>query len=62
VRPDDAAAFEATMAGVPHAAVGTIDDTRRVTITGLRGHTVLDEDIEELRAAFTGPLAEGAVQ
>ncbi len=62
VRPADADAFEAALSGVPHATVGTVNDARRVTLTGLRGHPVLDEDIEDLRAAFTRPLAEGAVR
>jgi phosphoribosylformylglycinamidine synthase len=60
VRPQDAAAFEAALEGVPHAAIGTVTDSRRVKVSGLRGHDVVDEDIEDLRAAFTGPLAEGA--
>jgi len=62
VRPGDADAFEAALAGVPHAALGSVNDTQRMTVSGLRGHRVVDEGLDDLRAAFTGPLAEGAAK
>ncbi len=37
VRPDNTAAFEAALAGIPHAVVGEVVDTDRLEIIGLPG-------------------------
>ncbi len=60
VRPGDRERFEEALGRAPFAALGTVIDTARLRVTGLRGRLVIDEDIEDLRTAFTGPLREGA--
>ncbi len=60
VRPDDVAAFRSALGDVPFAEVGAVTDAGRLRIRGARDHVVVDEDIEDLRAAFTAPLADGA--
>jgi phosphoribosylformylglycinamidine (FGAM) synthase-like enzyme len=59
---DRAAAFAAALGGVPHATIGRVTGTRRVVLRGMRGATLVDEDIESLREAFVRPLANGAVR
>ena len=59
VQPEDAAAFEAALAGAPHARLGEVTDSGRVVLHGLRDQVVVDEDIEDLRNAFTRPLRHG---
>jgi phosphoribosylformylglycinamidine synthase len=51
VRPADAAAFAAALAGLPCAQVGVVAGTDLV-IAGLRGEEILRASVEELKAAW----------
>ncbi len=59
VPPDDAQRFEELLGAVPFAAIGRVTDTGRVQLRGTRDDLVVDEDIEDLREAFTAPLRHG---
>ncbi|HWB00317.1 MAG TPA: phosphoribosylformylglycinamidine synthase subunit PurL, partial [Pirellulales bacterium] len=71
VRPDDAQAFEALLADVPHAAVGEVVGNDRLTIVGLPGPVpsaepgepdemaapvVVHAELSALKAAWQAPL------
>jgi phosphoribosylformylglycinamidine synthase II len=49
------AEFEKCLAGIPHAAVGQVTDSRRLQIAGKNG-PVVDADIAELKEAWQKPL------
>ncbi|HUW57332.1 MAG TPA: phosphoribosylformylglycinamidine synthase subunit PurL [Planctomycetota bacterium] len=50
-------AFEKLMKNVTFAKVGTVTDTGRLVVKGLKRGTVVDEDVAELKAAWKAPLA-----
>jgi phosphoribosylformylglycinamidine synthase II len=54
VSPENADAFEAALAGHPCAAIGHVDDSGRLVATAGDGRTLVDLDIEHLRAAHRG--------
>ncbi|GAB4198982.1 MAG: phosphoribosylformylglycinamidine synthase subunit PurL [Roseiflexaceae bacterium] len=54
LRPSDAAAFEAALAGLPCARVGSVTDTGELVITGLGGAEVLRAALAALKAAWQG--------
>ncbi|HWB01299.1 MAG TPA: phosphoribosylformylglycinamidine synthase subunit PurL, partial [Pirellulales bacterium] len=59
VRPDKAAAFEAALAGVPHARLGEVTDERRLEIRGLAatgGRVVIAADLQPLKDAWQQPF------
>ena len=56
VAPEDCDAFEAALTGVPHRAAGRVVEEPRLKARGLRGQTLIDEHIEDLKAAWKKPL------
>ncbi len=58
VRPEDRAAFEATMAGTCLSSIGTVTGDHALTITGLQGSVVLKGEINDLKEAWQSPLRE----
>lgn len=57
VAPGAEAAFEAALAGVPHARVGAVVAAPRVVVTGLSGQVVLRADTDALVHAWRGHVA-----
>jgi phosphoribosylformylglycinamidine synthase len=57
VRPQDARAFEACLADVPHARIGAVTEEGRLAVTGLKANVVISADIARLKAAWKKPLA-----
>jgi phosphoribosylformylglycinamidine synthase len=55
VEPDRAAAFEAALAGLPVAKIGTVTDGSKLVVTGRAG-TVIDAEVAAMRDAFRTPL------
>ncbi len=58
VSPDDAGAFERVMADSPCARIGKVTDTGRLVCVGVDDRVVIDESIEELKAAWQAPLKD----
>ena len=56
VAPEDAAAFEAALSGVPVAHIGAVADDERMVIHGQGGVSLLDLDMTALRRAWETPL------
>lgn len=59
VRPDKAAAFEAALAGVPHARLGEVTTERRLEIRGLASagsQLVIGADLQPLKDAWQQPF------
>jgi phosphoribosylformylglycinamidine synthase len=54
VRPENAAAFESTLAGIPHARIGEVTDSGRLEIRGKT--TLVDADLKTLKEAWQKPL------
>jgi phosphoribosylformylglycinamidine synthase subunit PurSL len=54
VSPDDAAAFEAALAGHPFARIGAVAKTPRLRVQGLAGDELLAADVNSLAAAWQG--------
>jgi len=52
VRPDDAVAFEAALAGLPCARVGVVAGDAALVMTGCAGGEALHADVAELKAAW----------
>jgi phosphoribosylformylglycinamidine synthase len=52
VRPADAVAFEAALAGLPYARVGVVAADAALAITGTSGGEALRADVAELKAAW----------
>ena len=52
VRPDDAVAFEAALAGLPCARVGVVAGVAALVMTGCAGGEALHADVAELKAAW----------
>lgn len=50
------AEFERIMNGLPHAAIGEVNETTRVLIIGKSGDSLIDSDIAELKEAWQSPL------
>jgi phosphoribosylformylglycinamidine synthase subunit PurSL len=55
VRPSDASAFEAALAGVPFACIGEVTDSRTLSI-GDGGSAVIEIDTDRLKEAWQRPL------
>ena len=51
-----AAEFETAMAHVPHAAIGQVEDTRRLRVEGLDAQPLIDESLESLKESWQQPL------
>ncbi|MBK9711502.1 MAG: phosphoribosylformylglycinamidine synthase subunit PurL [Kouleothrix sp.] len=54
VRPADAAAFEAALAGLPIGRVGEVTDGGELSIAGLGGEELLRAGLADLKAAWQG--------
>ena len=54
LRPADAPAFEATLAGLPCARIGEVTTAMELVIVGAAGGAALRADVEELKAAWQG--------
>ncbi|MEX0819144.1 MAG: phosphoribosylformylglycinamidine synthase subunit PurL [Pirellulaceae bacterium] len=50
------AEFEQLVTGLPYAAVGQVNDSARVAITGSAGQPLIDSSISELKEAWQSPL------
>jgi phosphoribosylformylglycinamidine synthase len=56
VHPGDAAAFEASLQGVPWAAVGRVLETEVFRVTGRSGALIIEAELSRLKAAWHEPL------
>jgi phosphoribosylformylglycinamidine synthase II len=56
VRAEHTSAFETTLQGLPHAAVGTVTDTGVLRVVGRSGELILEAGIDRLKAAWQQPL------
>jgi phosphoribosylformylglycinamidine synthase len=56
VRPANAAAFEAALAGLPCARVGVVTPAPELAIVGVAGSHVLYASVAELKAAWQGTI------
>jgi phosphoribosylformylglycinamidine synthase len=56
VHPEDVAAFEASLQGLPWAAVGHVTETGRFRVVGRLGGAIIEADINRLKAAWQQPL------
>ncbi|MEQ1895135.1 MAG: hypothetical protein ABL998_21560, partial [Planctomycetota bacterium] len=52
VTPANARHFEAALAGLPCAALGTLEAGARLAVTGTNGKTLFEVPLEELARAF----------
>jgi phosphoribosylformylglycinamidine synthase subunit PurSL len=52
----DKTAFEKMMADTDFAEIGKVTDTRKLVVNGLKGKTVLEADVAELKEAWQKPL------
>ena len=48
--------FEAALADIPHARIGEVTDSPRLTITAADGSTLIDQDLATLKEAWQAPL------
>ena len=55
VRPQNAAAFEATFSGIPHARIGEVTDDARLKILA-DSAPVVSADVSALKEAWQKPL------
>lgn len=56
VHPEDVAALEATLQGLPWAAVGRVTGTGMFGVVGRSGALIIEADIDRLKAAWQKPL------
>jgi phosphoribosylformylglycinamidine synthase len=56
LRPVDAPAFEAALAGLPCARIGEVTTTTELVIGGADGGEALRADVAELKAAWQGTM------
>ncbi len=56
VAPGDKAKFEKAMAGADFAEIGNVTAKKKLVVYGLKGRTVLEADIAELKEAWQRPL------
>jgi phosphoribosylformylglycinamidine synthase len=59
VRPEDADAFRKHFADLPLSRIGTVNDTPRLTVTGLGGDPVINATLSQLKSAWQTPLFPG---
>jgi len=48
--------FEKTIKGIPFGCIGKVTKSPRLKINGLKGNTILDEEIKELKKAWQKPF------
>ena len=56
IAPEDKTAFEKAMNGVTFAQIGKVTRKKTFVINGLKGNSVLEADIDELKEAWQKPL------
>jgi len=56
VHPEDVAAFEVNLQGLPWAAVGRVTETGAFRVVGRSGAPIIAADISRLKAAWQKPL------
>jgi phosphoribosylformylglycinamidine synthase len=56
VHPEDVAALEAIVQGLPWAAVGRVTGTDMFGVVGRSGALIIEADIDRLKAAWQRPL------
>lgn len=56
VHPEDVAAWEATLQGLPWGAVGRVTGTGMFGVVGRSGALIIEADIDRLKAAWQKPL------
>ena len=56
VQAEDVAAFEATLQGLPWAAVGRVTETGRFRVVGGSGVLIIEVEIDRLKATWQKPL------
>ena len=58
VRPENCAAFEARLAGLPAARIGQSNGSSALKVTGLGGQPLLEAALDELKTAWQTPLVK----
>jgi phosphoribosylformylglycinamidine synthase len=56
VHPEDVAALEVTLHGLPWAAVGRVTGRSMFAVVGCSGAPIIEADIDRLKAAWQKPL------
>jgi len=56
VRPEDARAFEALMAGVPHACIGRVREIPELCVISCKGNPLFSLSVADIRRAWRGHL------
>jgi phosphoribosylformylglycinamidine synthase len=56
VTPENKAKFEKIMQGTVFAAIGTVNGTDKLNVSGLNGKKILSESINDLKEAWQKPL------
>jgi phosphoribosylformylglycinamidine synthase len=54
IRPENAAAWETAMNGIPHGRIGEVLQTESLQMTA--GSVVIDADLKTLKEAWQNPL------
>jgi phosphoribosylformylglycinamidine synthase len=57
VHPEDVAAFEVTLHGLPWAAVGRVTGTGMFGVVGHSGELIIEADLARLKGAWQKPLS-----
>ncbi|MCK4727354.1 MAG: phosphoribosylformylglycinamidine synthase, partial [Desulfobacterales bacterium] len=58
IDPKDRSSFESVMDAVPYGCVGTISEGPELVINGLKGESLINVSVFELKAAWKGPFGE----
>jgi phosphoribosylformylglycinamidine synthase len=56
VNPEKAKDFEKIMGNTPLGRIGVVNDGTHFSVTGINGETIIEEDIDALKACWQGPL------
>ena len=56
VTPENAAAFEKQMAGLPVKRIGRVEEGKTFRVLGLDGKPVVETTVDQLRQAWEGPF------
>jgi phosphoribosylformylglycinamidine synthase subunit PurSL len=57
VHPPDVAAFEASLQGLPWAAVGDVTETGTFRVVGRSGSVLIETELDRLKGAWQKPLS-----
>jgi phosphoribosylformylglycinamidine synthase II len=58
IDPKGRSSFESVMDAVPYGCVGTISEGPELVINGLKGESLINVSVSELKAAWKGPFGE----